>query len=306
MNEFYKLSEQSELSEQYDQHNLSQINQIIQSLPKIKSAWELLYYVPITFKHVNWIPIIDILTPLFRKDTFFRLIGKKNYYPQPTPNCRYYIKPNDGSCGKGIEIVDSLPLDLDKNYIACPEIITPLIKSSDINSNQNTNYGYKYDYRVWIGICSLPTSQISSTQTNLTYFICPTFILRVSSIPFNPKEKDGSLTNTSLYSEQFNHNDVELYEKVNIIVKDVLNEIKIMNQFEGKFKQTNQQHNSSDQQTNVMLTGWDFIVNELGDVFVLEVNCSPGINILHEKVMKEYLNWINVIETNVLSNSYNY
>ena len=186
-----------------------------------------------------------------------------------------------------------MPLDLDKNYIACPEIITPLIKSSDINSNQNTNYGYKYDYRVWIGICSLPTSQISSTQTDLTYFICPTFILRVSSIPFNPKEKDGSLTNTSLYYEQFNHNDVELYEKVNVIVKDVLNEIKIINQ-------------QANQQTNVMLTGWDFIVNESGDVFVLEVNCSPGINILHEKVMKEYLNWINVIETNVLSNSYNY
>lgn len=300
MNALYELLEQSTENTQYEQcnlHNLNQINQIIQSLPKIKSSWELLYYIPITFKHVNWIPIIDILTPLFRKDTFFNIVKHKNYYPQPTPNCRYYIKPNNGSCGKGIEIVDSLPLDLDKNYIACPEIITPLIKSSDINLNQNQ--GYKYDYRVWIGICSLPTSQISSTQTDLTYFICPTFILRVSSIPFNPKEKDGSLTNTSLYSEQFNHNDVELYKKINIIVKDVLNEIKIMNQFEEKFKQTNQQ-------TNVMLTGWDFIVNESGDVFVLEVNCSPGINILHEKVMKEYLNWINVIETNVLSNSYNY
>ena len=284
MNDFYKLSEQSEQSEQTEQsdiHNLSQINQIIQSLPKIKSAWELLYYVPITFKHVNWIPIIDMVTPLFRKDTFFRLIGDKNYYPQPTPNCRYYIKPNDGSCGKGIEIVDSLPLDLDKNYIACPEIITPLIKSS----GTNLNHGYKYDYRVWIGICY--------SQTDLTYFICPTFILRVSSIPFNPKEKNGSLTNTSLYSEQFNYNNVELYEKVNIIVKDVLNEIKIINQLEDKFKQT-----------NVMLTGWDFIVNESGDVFVLEVNCSPGINILHEKVMKEYLNWINNIDTNILSNNH--
>ena len=47
---------------------------------------------------------------------------------------------------------------------------------------------------------------------------------------------------------------------------------------------------------NIMLTGWDFILSEHNELFVLEVNCSPGINILHKKVMEEFLSWINKLD----------
>lgn len=253
---------------QFEQSN--QHNQIIQSLSKVKSVWELLYYNTIVFDNVNWVSIIDFLTPLFRKDTFFKMVGHKNYYPQPTPNCRYYIKPNDGSCGKGIKIVETTEVNdylnkLSNNYTICPEICCPLL--TDING-----LSYKYDFRIWIGICS-----------NLDYFICPTFILRVSNIPFDINKTDGSLTNTSLYSEQFDYENVELYSKANIIVKDILSNMS--NNIKSQFDKL-----------DIMLTGWDFIMSESNELFVLEVNCSPGINILHKKVMGEFLCWIEKLD----------
>jgi hypothetical protein len=200
------------------------------------------------------------------------MVGDKYYYPQPTPNCRYYIKPNDGSCGKGIKIINSedidtiLEVNTNNNYVICPEIISPLLSDSDGNK-------YKYDFRIWVGICS-----------NLDYFICPTFIQRICKIPFDINNIEGSLTNTSLQSEPNNYQNLELYNKANVIVKDVLDDIKYKNNI------------LQDKSLNIMLTGWDFILNETNDLFVLEVNCSPGINITHEKVMGEYLSWINKLD----------
>jgi hypothetical protein len=240
--------------------NKNLINQILLALPKIKSAWELLYLNPVIFPNIKWIPLINNLIPLFRKDSFYNLIGSEPYYPQPTPNCRYYIKPNDGSCGKGIRIVNSKPIEPDNNYTVCPEIITPLIIKS--------NGKFKYDYRVWVGVTE-----------KLEFYVCPTLILRVSTIPFNINEVVGSLTNTSLYSEQFNCPDTNLYNQIVPIVKNVLDKLPKISSLNTNEKQ-------------VMLTGWDFIVDESGKMFVLEVNCSPGINILHMDVMTEYLEWL--------------
>lgn len=199
---------------------------ILLSLNKFKSIWELMYNIPINIsdkKELNWVMIIENLIPLFRKDTFIKLIGKNKYYPQETENCRYYIKPNDGSCGRDIKIVDKLP-PIIEGYTICPEIITPLILKK-----------YKYDYRVWIGI-----------QSNLEYFVCPTIIQRISTIPFNLNSTNGSLTNTALYSDQCDYQNVELYIKIIDIVSDVLKHLDV----------------GSDK--NLMLTGWDFIENESG------------------------------------------
>lgn len=264
-----------------EQFQVSQSDQILQSLFKVKSVWELLYYTIVIFDNVNWVSIIDFLTPLFRKDTFFKMVGHKNYYPQPTPNCRYYIKPNDGSCGKGIKIVNSeeigecvknlIRLKQIDNYTICPEICSPLI-------TDNNGFSYKYDFRVWVGICS-----------NLEYFICPTFIQRICKIPFDINKTNGSFTNTSLHSEPNNYQNLELYNKANVIVKDVLSNIS------HSFKLTNTELTNTELTNNkldIMLTGWDFIQNESNDLFVLEVNCSPGINITHNKVMGEFLSWI--------------
>jgi hypothetical protein len=221
-----------------------------------------LHETPAIFENVLWDMILTNLTPLFRKDTFYNIVGNKNYYPQPTPNCRYYIKPNDGSCGKGIYIENTKPSKAIEGFTICPEIITPLMLVNDKK--------YKYDYRVWIGI-----------KSDLTFFVCPTFILRVSMVPFSLDTIYGSLTNTALYSEQFNHQDVILYDKINYIVKDVLEQLP-----------SNTRH--EDNLTHLMLTGWDFIENENGELFVLEVNCSPSINIQHTQVMTEFLNWISL------------
>lgn len=241
------------------------MDQVLSSLTKVKSIWELMYSVAFEFDNVTWEMVLVNLIPLFRKDTFFNMIGTKKYYPQPTPNCRYYIKPNDGSHGKGIQIVKTLPLNNMDGYTICPEIITPLIS--------NGTYKYKYDYRVWIGI-----------KKNLTYFICPTLVRRISTIPFNLDTIDGSLTNTSLCARHFNHQDPILYDKIDNVVGDVM-----------KYLLPDMQV-TEDNRPHLMLTGWDFIENESGELFVLEVNCNPGINIQHIQVMMEFLNWISSLK----------
>lgn len=251
----------------YNKNKLNEneiINQILVSMPKIKSSWELLYNTPITLNNTSWDLIIDNLIPLFRKDSFYKIYNKKEYYPQEKPNCRYYIKPNDGSCGKGIRIINSKPIYKIEDHTICPEILTPLVI---IDGKK-----FKSDYRVWIGLSS-----------DLEYYICPTFIKRISTIPFDISKFEGSLTNTSLYSEQINYKDKIMYNKINNIVKDVLNYLIPINI-------------STDSKKHIMLTGWDFILNENNELFILEVNCSPGINVLHKEVMLEFLNWIIKLE----------
>lgn len=237
------------------------MSNILLPLIKFKSIWDLLRETPIIFDNINWVMIINHLIPLFRKDTFFNMVGTEKYYPQPTLNCRYYIKPNDGSCGKGIQITYDIPLPIE-GYTICPEVISPLMKID--------GKGFKYDYRVWVGICS-----------NLEYFICQTLILRRSNIPFSLDSTFGSLTNTALYADQFDHQNIELYNKINLIVKNVLDHLSP----------------STDEEHNIMLTGWDFIENESNELFVLEVNCNPAINIQHQQIMTEFLNSIHIIDS---------
>jgi len=214
----------------------------------------------ISYDNVSWDFLLDNLILLFRKDTFYNLCNKKSYYPQETINCRYYIKPNDGSCGKGIKIINSKPEYPIENYTICPEIISnPIIRNGQ---------KFKCDFRVWIGICS-----------DLKYFVCPTFIKRVSTIPFDIKNEIGSLTNTSLYAEQTNYKNKKMYIQINCIVNDILKNFSPLNIVSNK--------------KHIMLTGWDFILNENNKLFVLEVNCSPGICILHKQVLMEFLTWIN-------------
>jgi hypothetical protein len=234
---------------------------ILQSLTKIKSSWELLSTESIVFDNVEWTMILENLIQLFRKNTFFKLVGNEKYYPQPTPNCRYYIKPNDGSRGQGIYILNSKPNLPIENYTVCPEIIPSLMEKD--------GKFYKYDYRVWIGI-----------KSDLTYYICPTFNRRTSNIPFDITSENGSITNTALYSSHVDYQDIILYNKINIIVQNVL--LKLKNTDENK----------------ITLTGWDFIENENQDVFLLEVNPNPSINIQHTQMMTEFLNWANMINKN--------
>ena len=77
------------------------------NITNIKSIWELMYTTIITCD--NWKMIIDNLIPLFRKDTFNNIVKYKKYYPKITENCRFYIKHNKSSCGKGIYILNKLP-----------------------------------------------------------------------------------------------------------------------------------------------------------------------------------------------------
>ncbi len=257
MNQVYQFNPEKLNTEKKVENYFQTItNNVFSILPKVKSSWELLYNLNSPEKN-NWIELHDNLIPLFRKDSFFSLVGNEPYYPQPTPNCRYYIKPNDGSCGKRIQIVNAKPDKPDDKWVTCPEIIPRLITTPD-------GLKYKYDYRVWVGI-----------KGDLEFYVCPTLIKRTSTIPFNINESAGSLTNTSLYSEQSNYNDESLYKQICLIVADVLSKLSGI--------KANRQ---------AMLTGWDFIVGESGEVYVLEVNCSPGINILHSDVMTEYLNWV--------------
>ncbi len=260
MNQIYYINQTNPVNliteKKVENYSQEITNKILSVLPKIKSSWELLYNLNFQDKN-NWIELHENLIPLFRKNSFYSLVGHESYYPQPTPNCRYYIKPNDGSCGKGIQILNVKPDKLDDTCVACPEIIPRLITNPD-------GLQYKYDYRVWVGITG-----------ELDFYVCPTLIKRTSTIPFNINETAGSLTNTSLYSEQSNCQDEGLYKQISFIVSDVLNKL-------HPIPNANQ----------AMLTGWDFIVGESGEVYVLEVNCSPGINILHLEVLTEYMNWV--------------
>lgn len=231
---------------------------IINSMSKYKSIFEILSNIIID--NDQWIIFIHTLNKLFRKDTFKNLIGDKNYYPQITNNCRFYIKPNNGSCGKGIKIVNNIDdIKEDENFTICPEILTPLIENK-----------YKYDFRVWIAI-----------KSNFEYYICPTFIMRVSYLEFNLNKEEGSLTNTALYSDQFDYVNKELYDKINLIVKDILSELS---------KNSNKNENNK-----VMLTGWDFIEDINKNVFVLEVNPNPSVSFLHKKVMSEFLDYLKIL-----------
>jgi glutathionylspermidine synthase len=127
----------------------------------------------------------------------------------------------------------------------------------------------KYDIRIWIGITN-----------DLNYYICPTFIMRTSNIPFSLNTDYGSLTNTSLYSRQDDYRNEEIYKKINIIVNDVMKSIK----------------NSTFSKTKIMLTGWDFIEDVNGNIYLLEINCNPATNIQHINVMKEFFDWIYTID----------
>lgn len=235
---------------------------ILNSLTKIKSTWELMSTIAIDFENVNWKMILDNLIVLFRKNTFHDLVKNEKYYPQVTQNCRYYVKPNDGSCGKGIYILNEYPTNPIENHTICPEIITPLLLKKGKK--------YKYDYRVWIAI-----------NSDLTYHICPTFICRISNVPFSLNTEYGSLTNTALYSDQVDHNDDILYEKINIIVNCILSKI------------------TPNIDNSLMLTGWDFIESEKHELFILEINPNPSINIQHKQVMTEFLNYINHKSKNI-------
>ena len=235
---------------------MTNCDQIILYLPTVKSIWSLLRNYP-EF-HERWIMIHDNLTSLFRKDTLFNIISNKYYYPKPSSNCRYYIKPNSGSNGKNIQIVNKIPDGPIDGFTIVPEILTPFIKIDDIE--------YKYDYRVWIGI-----------QKNLKYFICHNFIKRISMVPFAINRTDGSLTNTSIYSNWQYHTDDNMYDKINNIVKDVLSLLTVVNDNEIN-------------DDKIMLTGWDFIENQNNDIFLLEVNCDPSISIKHADLVKEFVN----------------
>ena len=230
------------------------VTHIIRTMIKVKSVWQLLNTIAIQFENVDWKMILENLSPLFRKNSFYELIGKEKYYPQATPNCRYYIKPVHGTCGHGIKIVNHFPENMLEDHIVCPEIITPLIEKD--------GKLFKYDYRVWIGI-----------KSDLTYYICPTFIKRISNVPFSLDTDYGSLTNTALYSDQFDYEDEQLYEKINNIVQHILSKL------------------TPNNENDIMLTGWDFIENENNEVFVLEVNPNLSLNIQHEPVMREFLKW---------------
>lgn len=234
---------------------------LFEILSKHKSIWEIMTYNPQIYNYENifWTMILENLTDLFRKDTFFKLVHNEKYYPQPTQNCRYYIKPNNGSGGKNIKIVNSLNNLKLIDETASPEILTPCVIKDGIK--------YKYDYRVWIGI-----------KSDLSYYICPTLIKRVSNIPFDITKKDGSITNTSLYSDRVDETNEIIYNKINLIVNDVLKKINPI--------QLNNQ---------IMLTGWDFIENETGDMYVLEVNPNPSTNIQHINVFNEFIIWLNLL-----------
>lgn len=234
-----------------DQIKLSQL------LIKHKSIWDIMYDCVDLFEKIKWEMILSNLVILFRKDSFCNLVCAENYYPNVSDGCRYYLKPNDGSNGKGIIISQSLPSDQLENYTICPEILTPLVETS--------NGLCKYDYRVWIGISG-----------SLDFFVCPTIIKRISLIPFSLETDYGSLTNTSQYAIQTNYKDPVLYEKIVNITSDIL-------------KKLNPDVNKK---REFMLTGWDFIENRSNELFVLEVNCNPGVNVQHLDVLNEYLNWL--------------
>lgn len=227
------------------------------SLP-VYSIWELLYNTIQDKENEIWVPILPNLSILFHKDTFYEIVHNKPYYPQPTPNCRYYIKPNNGSGGKGIFITER-KTQLD-GYTCCPEIICPYI--------WRDNKKYKYDFRIWVGI-----------SAELKYFICPTFIQRISNIPFSENKNSslGAITNTALYSDQYNYINHELYCKIEHIVNDIL---QLCKPIQGENK--------------IMLTGWDFIENQNHEIYVLEVNCNPSLNILHQDVLHEFIEWLSI------------
>ena len=234
------------------------VNHIIRTLIKVKSVWQLLNTITIQFENINWKMILENLPPLFRKNSFCELVSKEKYYPQATPNCRYYIKPVHGTCGHGIRVVNHFPENILDDHIVCPEIIPSLIEKD--------GKLYKYDYRVWVGI-----------KADLTYYVCPTFIKRISNVPFSLDTDYGSLTNTALYSDQFDYEDEELYKKINKIVRHVLSKL------------------TPNNENDIMLTGWDFIENQNNEVFVLEVNPNLSLNIQHEPVMREFLKWTSSI-----------
>lgn len=191
------------------------------------------------------------LIPLFRKDTLLATLKDKQYIPQITPNCRWFRKPNTGTCGMGITIHDVRP-EYDEDYSLSPEVLSDLCD------------GHKYDWRVWVGICS-----------DRSYHICLPAVQRISQYIFSNRCLEGSITNIAQGSTPIFHDNLPIIDKIDVVVKDVVDLII-----------------TTPRKNSFMLTGWDFIVDKNGQVVLLEINSSPGMSNKHKPLMDNFLQWV--------------
>lgn len=196
------------------------------------------------------IVLLEDLIPLLRKNTFLTVLHDKDYIPKESVGCRWYRKPVNGSCGNDITIHKVKP-NFNENYVTSPEVCSELLN------------GYKYDWRLWICICS-----------DGSYHICLPAIQRLSYSKFSLLESEGAITNIAKGSQRIFHSSIDFIDDVHKIVSDVIDTC-LVRRHSNRF----------------MLTGWDFITDKSG-VKLLEINSCPGMDTCHQLLMDDFLQWI--------------
>ena len=198
---------------------------------------------------------------------------------------RFVKKPLSGSQGKGIEIVDNFEncfiegdnLIIDDRYIFQEEIIPKLIK------------GYKFDIRYFAVIV------IFSDKIEIKHI--PYAMVRLCSKKYSLQNEDlySNLTNTSLNKDvnctkSISKNDNEwtkCFEDMEKITDDFFSNV-IEEVGEDYFYGINQNSIAS-----TRIIGFDFIISDSGEMFILESNYCPGDNTQYgseckDKVIKYY------------------
>jgi hypothetical protein len=198
---------------------------------------------------------------------------------------RFVKKPLIGSQGKGIEIIDNFEkcfitknnLIIDDRYIFQEEIIPKLID------------GYKFDIRYFAVIV------IFKDKIEIKHI--PYAMVRLCSKKYSLKDEDlySNLTNTSLNKDvnctkSISKNDTEwtkCFEDMEKITNDFFSNV-IEEVGEDYFYKINENSIAS-----TRIIGFDFIISESDEMFILESNYAPGDNTHYgseckDKVIKYY------------------
>jgi len=214
----------------------------------------------------------------YNKKTLADFLNKKPYFPKCyfniediknlENNKRYFLKPEQGSQGKGIEIIENLNEieSIPENYLIQEEIIPDL------------HYQKKYDIRIYFLLIHYQNQYFSFISTDGKVRICSEDYLNNS--------KSGNITNSSQikknsnnFHQQMKWSSLETHQNDIKITKEIFHDVfmELKKHFGKKYHHQN----------TFNLYGVDIIKDNTGKFFILEFNSNP--NYFHPNDSKEII-----------------
>ena len=191
-----------------------------------------------------------------------KTINYKNYqkYKEKYKNTDYYyfVKPKDGSAGENITLTKDpyILIENDNNLIAQREIKSLLINNK------------KWDLRLYI------VQQILDNKLNTYLF--NDGLIRISPYDYKTGDLQSNLTNISQINDDINiinkcNMKFSDYEYYDIILKKIKKVLKDIHNHLNKFLDIDSEYLSE-----FKLFGFDFIVSEDFNIYLLEINKIPN------------------------------